>query len=121
LPESTRIVSADEMRKRIPLEHLDASDAKKSRLTEQHEAYHHEFRLTMPDGSVRWLSAYADVRANRIFGVNFDVTQRKLAEAALHESVARLRIATEGAALGIYQWDPVIDSTTWENDSIFEI
>ena len=29
LPESTRIVSADEMRKRIPLEDLDASDAKK--------------------------------------------------------------------------------------------
>jgi PAS domain S-box-containing protein len=61
------------------------------------------------------------VRSDRIFGVNFDVTQRKLAEAALQESEARLRIATEGAALGIYEWDPVIDRTTWGNDRIYEI
>jgi PAS domain S-box-containing protein len=121
LPEGTRIVSADEMRKRIPLEDLDASDAKKSRLTEQHEAYHHEFRLTMRDGSVRWLSAYADVRSNRIFGVNFDVTQRKVAESALHESEARLRVATSGAALGVFEWDPITDQAVWENDRIYEI
>ncbi|TMJ70446.1 MAG: PAS domain S-box protein [Alphaproteobacteria bacterium] len=121
LPEGTRVVSTDEMRKRIPLEDLDASDAKKSRLTEQHEAYHHEFRLTMRDGSVRWLSAYADVRENRIFGVNFDVTQRKLAESALHESEARLRVATSGAALGVFEWDPITDQAVWENDRIYEI
>ena len=121
LPEGTRVVSTDEMRKRIPLEDLDASDAKKSRLTEQHEAYHHEFRLTMRDGSVRWLSAYADVRANRIFGVNFDVTQRKLAESALYESEARLRVATSGAALGVFEWDPITDQAVWENDRIYEI
>ena len=84
-PEDTRNVSAEELRKRIPLEDLQASDAKQARMTEHREAYHHEFRLGMPDGSERWLSAYADVRADRIFGVNFDVTQRKLAEAALQD------------------------------------
>ena len=121
LPEDTRNVSSEEVRKRIPLEDLQASDTKLARMAEHREAYHHEFRLRMSDGSERWLSGFADVRSGRIFGVNFDVTQRKLAEAALQESEARLRIATEGAGLGIFEWNPIPDRTTWENDRIYEI
>src|SRR5262245_12031425 len=77
LPEDTRIVSRDELRKRVPLTDLAESDVKETRLTQGHEAYQHEFRLSMPDGSEKWLSAHADVRCNRIFGVNFDITKRK--------------------------------------------
>ena len=114
-------VSVDELRKRVPFEDLQASDAKQKRLMEDAEAYHHEFRIDMPDGSERWLSAYADVRADRIFGVNFDVTQRKRSEAALRESEARLRIATSGAALGVFEWHVKTDHAVWENDRIYEI
>ena len=105
LPEGTRHISAEEMRKRIPLEDLQASDGKQDRLTKHREAYQHEFRLHMPDGSERWLSAFADVRGNRIFGVNFDVSARKASEAALQASEARLRVATSGAALGVFEWE----------------
>src|SRR5262245_2762340 len=80
LPDGTRVVSVDELRKRVPFEDLQISDAKQKRLTETGEAYQHEFRLRLPDGSERWLSAYAAVRCNRIFGVNFDVTDRKRLE-----------------------------------------
>jgi PAS domain-containing protein len=66
LPEDTRIVSVDELRKRVPFEDLEASDVKQKRMTEEKKAYHHEFRLRLPDGSERWLGAYADVRSNRI-------------------------------------------------------
>jgi PAS domain-containing protein len=121
LPEDTRIVSVEELRKRVPLEDLAASDVKQKQLTEGGEPYHHEFRLQLPDGSERWLSAYADVRSNRIFGVNFDITQRKLAEAALADSEARVRIAASGAALGVFEWDPDTDHAIWENDRIYEI
>lgn len=79
LPDGTRVVSVDELRKRVPFEDLQISDAKQKRLTEN-KAYQHEFRLRLPDGSERWLSAYAAVRSNRIFGVNFDVTDRKRLE-----------------------------------------
>ena len=121
LPEDTRVVSADALRARIPLEDLHASDAKKERLTQHREAYNHEFRLRTRDGSERWLCAHAAVLANRIFGVTFDVTQRKLTEASLRDSEARLRIAASGAALGIFEWIPETDTAIWENDRMYEI
>ena len=121
LPAETRLVSSEELRARVPFEDLQVSDAKKKRLEERDEAYHHEFRLRMPDGTERWLSAYAAIRSNRIFGVNFDVTERKRAEAALRESESRLRIAASGAALGVFEWDARADRTVWENDRMYEI
>ena len=121
LPPETRLVSSEELRARIPFEDLQASDAKKERLEQHDEAYHHEFRLRMPDGSERWLSAYAAIRSNRMFGVNFDVTERKRTEAALGESEARLRIATNAAALGVFERDVKADRMVWANDRAFEI
>jgi PAS domain S-box-containing protein len=121
LPKGTRIVPVEVMRKRIPLEDLRASDAKQERMTAQRGAYHHEFRLRMPDGSQRWLSGHADIKSGRIFGVNFDITERKVAEMQLRESEARLRVATEGAALGLFERDVKADRTVWVNDRMYEI
>src|SRR5262245_1294266 len=90
LPPDMRVVSVDELRKRVPFEDLQVSDAEQKRLTENSQAYRHEFRLRLPDGSERWLSAYAAVRSNRIFGVNFDVTERKTLEREAEELSERL-------------------------------
>jgi PAS domain S-box-containing protein len=75
----------------------------------------------MPDGSQRWLSGHADIKSGRIFGVNFDITERKLAEMQLRESEARLRVATEGASLGLFERDVKSDRTVWVNDRMYEI
>jgi signal transduction histidine kinase len=83
------------LRENVPVEDLRESDAKLERLQRHGEAYHHEFRLIMPGGSERWLSGHAAIRSNRIFGVNFDVTQRKRAEAALRDSEERLKTLQE--------------------------
>jgi len=121
LPKDTRIVSPDELRKRVPLEDWSAGDVKKERLIEHREAFHHEFRLGMPDGSVRWISGHADVRGDRIFGVNFDVTQQKLAEKRFQENEERLRIATSGAELGVFEWNVETDEAIWESDGMYAI
>jgi PAS domain S-box-containing protein len=121
LPDDTRSVAVEELRKRMPLEDLSASSAKRERMTRYDEPYHHEFRLRLPNGSDRWLSMHAAVRSNRIFGVGFDVTDRKLVETAHRESEARLRIATNAAGLGVFEWEPQADRAVWENDRMYEI
>jgi PAS domain S-box-containing protein len=121
LPADSRVISVSELRNRVRDDSFDLSDAKRRRLTKAREACHHEFVVQMPDGSERWLSAYADIRSNRLFGVSFDVSERKRAEVALRESEARLRLATTGAALGVFEWDAQTDHAVWENDRMYEI
>jgi PAS domain S-box-containing protein len=121
LPAGTRVVSPEVLRRQVASVDLNASDLKKERLTQSGEAYRHEFRFRLPDGSERWLSAHADIRDNRIFGLNFDITERKLAEARLQESEERLRIAAHSAELGVFEWHAETDTPIWENERIYEI
>ncbi len=59
------------------------------------EPYAIEFRVLRPDGQIRWLEARGVLEANasgqplRFVGTEVDITERKLAEAALRESNAR--------------------------------
>jgi PAS domain S-box-containing protein len=65
------------------------------------EVYQEEFRiLRADDGSTRWLAARGEVHrdsggALRMRGVHIDVTERRLAEAALRESEAATRAALD--------------------------
>lgn len=60
-------------------------------IAEQTEPFHREFRIVRSDGEVRWMAAFTtplreeDGSVRRVIGVNFDVTQRQRAEAALRE------------------------------------
>ena len=59
-----------------------------------------EFRVVRPDGEIRHIKANAmvirgeDCSPLRMTGINYDITERKLAEAALHKANADLAIQT---------------------------
>lgn len=72
-----------------------------------------EFRILRPDGSVRHVAGRGrivsepDSSRPRMIGVNFDVTERRLAERAVHDSELRLRrlIDNMGAFIGLLDPD----------------
>jgi PAS domain S-box-containing protein len=70
-----------------------------------------DYRIVRPDGQVRWhynvgtSSLDADGRPHRITGMSVDVTERKLAEAALRESEERYRSLIDNATDLIYCHD----------------
>lgn len=65
------------------------------------------FRCCLPDGRLRYLNGQGSLlngpggQPLRIVGTVQDITEHYLAEQKLHQSEERLRIATEGADLGI--------------------
>ena len=71
------------------------------------ENFDEEYRYTTPSGELRWLrsKAFPLVRASgelvRVVGILENITDRKLVEAALHQSEARFRSAFDDAPYGI--------------------
>ncbi len=59
-----------------------------------------EFRIVRSDGTIRWIEARARVSRNesgkaiRVFGVNLDITSRKLTEEKIRASDKQLRLVT---------------------------
>ncbi|WP_051885411.1 PAS domain-containing protein [Lysobacter antibioticus] len=106
--------------------------------------YKEEFRIVRPDGSLRFLQAYGrtsrDAEGNplRMVGVNYDITERKLAEqelrrhrdhleelvaertAELAMATERLQIATQAADIGIWDWNLVGNELAWD-DAMFRL
>ncbi|WP_156650059.1 CHASE domain-containing protein [Methylobacterium sp. Leaf89] len=66
-------------------------------------SYTTEFRIPLPNGGLRWISAMgrvetdADGRTSKVLGLTLDVTPRKLAEIALGEAKAQAEAARSDA------------------------
>ncbi|MEB3212225.1 MAG: PAS domain S-box protein, partial [Leptolyngbyaceae bacterium] len=69
--------------------------------------YDTEFRVIHPDGSIHFIKAYAVVQrdehgeAQRMIGINYDITDRKQAEQHLQESEQKYRSLYEQASVGV--------------------
>ena len=88
--------------------------------------YRTEFRILRADGGVRQLSAAgrldrdSTARATRMFGVVFDVTERRNAERELAETNQRFAVAAEAAGLGFWDYDVAAQSLRWD-DQMFRL
>ena len=85
--------------------------AKRDAAIASHKPFEMEFRILHASGEIRWLSGtggavYDDAgEAARIFGVNIDITVRKLAEERLRQSELQLRTLGDNLPQGaIYQY-----------------
>ena len=68
--------------------------------------YHAEYRVAMPDGTVRWIASRGrsysekDGQVERLGGLSIDITQRKLAEAQVRELRKQLAHASRVSIMG---------------------
>ena len=76
-----------------------------------------EFRIVLPDGSIRWLATFGKAQRNEkgdissMLGVIMDISDRKRAEQALRESERRYRTLYETMAEGVGLYELVRDAS----------
>lgn len=82
-----------------------------NRAIQKRSAYQHEYRVIWADGSIHWIEgrgqAFYDetAQAVRMTGTVMDINDRKLAQAALQEREAILRLFAQNAPAGIAMLD----------------
>jgi PAS domain S-box-containing protein len=81
-----------------------------------------DFRVRAKDGSFVD-SAWANIRLSdeTHVGIGIDMRGRRAVDVELRESRERLRLATEAAGLGVYEWHIPSDRAVWENPRMYEI
>ena len=75
--------------------------------------YEIEYRLLLPDGTLRWISRRGrcvtgeDGKGTRLIGVSIDITEQRR-----HKTVSP---GAEGSHLGVWHWDEVAKTLTWDS------
>ncbi|MBS1842465.1 MAG: PAS domain-containing protein [Acidobacteria bacterium] len=95
--------------------------AEEQRLHKTGSAFFAEYRMVSKDGRVIWFRDESMIirpegmDAPVLYGILFDISERKATESALRESEERLRLALEAAHLGMWEWDPETDALFWDD------
>ena len=100
----------------------ESRDAAVQRAIETQGGSEIQYRILLPDGTVRWIGArarcVADERGEltRLLGVSMDLTERKHSEQLF-------QMAAEGSHLGVWDWDETSGQLLWDGAmrEIFDI
>jgi len=97
-PEEDEITYSD-FQQRVHPDDRAARDRMVQRAIRTHGSYEGEYRIVLPDGTLRWIGGRArclsrgDGKSTRLLGVSMDITERKQAEELFH-------LATEASPSG---------------------
>lgn len=75
------------------------------------EPFDFEFRIQRGSGTIDWLATRGVAindgqgRASKLIGVVFDISEKKRAEQAMHDTQVRYQLATEAASVGTWEQD----------------
>ncbi len=98
-------VDFDTWRNAVHPDDLAPAEASVRKAIEQGDHFDLEYRI-IRSGQVQWMngrgcvSRNADGKPVQVIGIDIDITGRKQAEAALHESEEQLRLSNEAAGIG---------------------
>ncbi|WP_083811331.1 PAS domain S-box protein, partial [Kamptonema sp. PCC 6506] len=82
--------------------------------------YNIEYRIVDPDGSIRFIKGNGvvirDAQGNpqSMFGINFDISDRKQAELERQKLSERLALSLKSAAIGCWEWNIVQNALLWD-------
>ena len=85
------------------------------------EPYDTHFRVIWPGGKLRFIKTYATVyfdadgKASRMIGVNWDATETFESQRHISDIAERLRLATQSAAIGVFEWNFADNSLIWDD------
>ena len=105
------VISVDDFSAIIHADDLETVLDQTNRAVAANREFAIEYRVVRPDGEVRWVIARGiglrgpGGRTERTVGTINDITDRKLVEQNLREAEERVRIATESAGIGTWDWD----------------
>jgi PAS domain S-box-containing protein len=128
LPEGTTETTRREWRDRLHPEDIGRLDGLRSQtFSDRRGEYNVEYRIVLPNRGVRWIESRSFIsydgngNAQRVVGVDIDVTERKRAEerqrvlaSELKQSNNRLQLALDCAELGT--WSLHLNTGRFEND-----
>jgi PAS domain S-box-containing protein len=77
----------------------------------------YEFELDMPGGHSHFESRMVAVGSDRVMAIVRNITERKRAEAELHDSKERLTQALRAAQAGAWEWNMITNDVIWSEEN----